>query len=75
MMKLLIWTADDHQGLLLGAEYESLDDAREASAEWAAELLGQCATDDDREAILAGSISCTDSDTGALLFVDAVRDI
>ena len=70
------WSDRDNQGGMPGGEFATLDEAKESAIAFIDEMIENCAnSDEQRQAILDGSISCVDGDSGALHFVDSVRDV
>jgi len=58
----LWWVSADGQGCLDGGTYATEEDARKAIPSFRDELLAQCADDEHRQAILAGSFSIEEVD-------------
>lgn len=71
----LDWISSDEQGYIPGGEYPRAESAELHVLNFAEELLSQCATDEEREGILDGSIAIVASVSGALWSCTKVREI
>ena len=68
----LCWIDEAQQGEISGPCFDSLEEAEGSAMEFAAELLEHSGSEGERDAILAGTLACTDPVSGALWFADDV---